>query len=99
MCFINKCTINNFQKEKIYIKSSVDDDVVGLFVSSVPEEEVDENACASYMQELYIVPEYRRRGIAKGIFTGFIKRQKQDTGFCIVEESPSGKYFINITLI
>lgn len=71
----------------------VGDQIAGLFVSSVPDQKIGDKDSASYLQELYIAPGFRKRGIAKDIFLRFIKSQIQDTGFCMVEESSSGKYF------
>lgn len=74
----------------------VGDKKAGLFVCSVPDEPVGDTDCASYLQELFLLPEFRGRGIARDIFCGFIERQKRDTGFCFVPESESGKYFIRL---
>ena len=60
------------------------------------KESVGDTDCASYLQELFLLPEFRGRGIARDIFCGFIERQKRDTGFCFVPESESGKYFIRL---
>lgn len=60
------------------------------------KESVGDTDCASYLQELFLLSEFRGRGIARDIFCGFIERQKRDTGFCFVPESESGKYFIRL---
>lgn len=73
-----------------------DGETAGLFVPSVPAEPIEDKDCASYLQEMFVRPKYRGRGIAKDIFMSFIRQQKQDTGFCIVPESQSGKYFLKL---
>ena len=62
-------------------------------MTSVPKEKITDKDCASYIQELYVIPEFRRRGIAKDIFLSFIESQQQDIGFCMVEDSLSGVYW------
>lgn len=74
----------------------VDGQPAGLFVSSVPSEKLDKGNCQSYLQELYVKPEYRGRGIGKDIFLRFIKAQTDDTGFCMIEESKAGKYWTRL---
>lgn len=65
----------------------------GLLVTAVPAEPVGDADCTSYIQELYVLPEFRRRGIAKDILLTFLKTRDRDTGFCITKGSPSGEYF------
>lgn len=65
----------------------------GLLVTAVPAEPVGDTDCTSYIQELYVLPEFRRRGIAKDILLTFLKTRDRDTGFCITKGSPSGEYF------
>lgn len=69
----------------------VDGKNAGLVVTSVPEEPLDEKYAQSYLQEIYVAPAYRRRGIAGDIFLRFIRNQEHDTGLCMVEDSPAGR--------
>ncbi len=71
----------------------VGEEVAGLLVTSVPEEEISDTEYTSYLQELYVCPNFRRRGIGRDIFLRFIKNQKRDTGFCMIPESQSGRYW------
>lgn len=74
----------------------VGDKPAGLFVCSVPAKPVEEGDCTTYLQELYVAPAYRKRGIARDIILTFIEACERDTGFCITKESPSGEYFLRI---
>lgn len=62
--------------------------VAGLFVSSVPDNKVNAGEAETYMQEIYVCPKFRHRGIEKDIFLRFIGQQKAATGFRITSGNP-----------
>ena len=71
----------------------VEDSFAGLLVTSVPGEPVADGDCGAYLQELYVSPEYRGRGIATDIALRFLGSQTGDTGLCVVENSPAGDFW------
>lgn len=74
----------------------VGNDIAGLFVSSVPEKKVAAGEAESYLQEIYVSPGFRCKGIAKDIFLRFIGQQTANTGFCMVENSNAGRYWTGL---
>ena len=62
-------------------------EIAGLFVCSVPGKDDEGDGCAAYLEEIYVLPGFRGRGIAKDIFLRFLRQQKGDTGFCVIREN------------
>lgn len=74
----------------------VKEELAGLFVSSVPDANEQDDDSKSYLQEMFVLPQFRHRGIAKDIFLRFIRQQTDNTGFCMVPEGKAGKYWVRL---
>lgn len=59
----------------------------GFAVVSVPKAEEEPDGCISYIEELYIEKEYRKKGIAKDIVKRFLRQQKGKSGFCVLKKN------------
>ena len=70
----------------------------GLLVTSVPEtaEEAEADGCGSYLEEIWVRPEYRRRGIARNIFLRYLRLQTTDTGFCVIPSNPAKQLWLGL---
>lgn len=69
------------------------DKAVGLFVCSVPSFETGAHDAESIIEAIYILPEFRGRGIARDVISRFIKQQKANVGFYMFENSRAKTYF------
>lgn len=71
---------------------------IGLFVTSVPEteEEMIKDGCGNYLEEIWLCPEYRRRGIASDIFLRYLRQQRTDTGFCVIPSNPARERWLGL---
>ena len=59
----------------------------GISVTSTPNEEVNADGCGSYLEDLYIHPKFRGRGIASDIFLRFVRQQKRPVNFCVMKKN------------
>lgn len=77
---------------------TVNGESAGLLVTSVPEtrEEALRDGCGNYLEELWIRPEHRRRGIATDIVKRYLRQQKTDTGFCVIPDNPAGAFWTGL---
>ncbi|MBO2517811.1 MAG: hypothetical protein CW338_11190 [Clostridiales bacterium] len=73
-------------------------ETAGLLVTSVPvsEEEAKEDGCGNYLEEIWLRPEYRGRGIAADIFRRYLRQQKTDTGFCVIPGNPAKDVWLGL---
>ena len=62
-------------------------DPAGILVTSTPTEQVNAHGCGSYMEDLYIMPKYRKRGIGTDIFLRFVRQQKWPVNFCVMKKN------------
>ncbi len=67
------------------------DEPIGLFVSSVPGKDDEEDGCTAYLEEIWIRPENRGQGIATDLFLRFLRQQFGATGFCAIPANPAAK--------
>lgn len=65
----------------------VEKEPAGILVTSTPNEEVNTYGCGSYMEDLYVIPKYRGRGIASDIFSRFIRQQNKPTNLCVMKKN------------
>lgn len=86
----------NVTKARYIIR--VGKEAAGLLVVSAPEtpEEAEADGCGSYLEEIWVRPEFRHRGIAGDIFRRHLRWQKTDTGFCVIEANPAAKYWLSL---
>lgn len=75
----------------------VEKEPTGILVTSAPNEEVNAYGCSSYIEDLYVVPKYRGRGIASDVFTRFIRQQKKPTNLCVMKKNaPALKFWEDV---
>ena len=68
----------------------------GLLVTSVPEPQDESDGCSSYLEEIWVKPEYRGQGIAKDIFLRFLRQQTGNTGFCVIPSNPAAELWFGL---
>lgn len=82
---------NNPRKKPYIIKEGKD--VAGIVVFSRPDED-DEDGCDIYIEELYVRPEYRRRGIAGRVSADYLAENGgRVCGLCCFKENTEALAF------
>lgn len=72
------------------------EEIAGFVVSMNETGEVSDTDCHTYIGELFILPQYRRCGIASKIVCDYIDTLKYDTGFCYIRDSYAGNLWIRL---
>lgn len=73
-----------------------DNEIAGFVVFMDETEEVDDADCHTYIGELFVLPKYRKRGIAGKIVCDYIDSLEYDTGFCYIRDSYAGNLWIRL---
>lgn len=81
-------TSNNDKKgEPVKSAETIELVPAGLAVVSGPGEEDLEDGCISYIEEMFLLPEYRGKGIATDFVSRFFRQQKGVVGFCVLKNN------------
>lgn len=75
---------------------SVSEEIAGFVVFMDETESTGDNDCHTYIGELFILPEYRKRGIAGKVVCDYIDSLEYDTGFCYIRNSYAGNLWIRL---
>ena len=70
-----------------------DGEPIGLAVLSGPGPEDEPDGCTHYVEEMYVVPEFRRRGIAADIALRYMRQNEGACGLCVAKGSEGALAF------
>lgn len=73
----------------------VGDETAGLVVFMDEKDVQDDASCHTYIGEIYILEQFRGRGIAGRIAEDYLLRQKYDVGLCYVRGSTAERFWLN----
>lgn len=71
----------------------VEDQPAGLVVFMDEAAQVGEDDCHTYLGELFVLPAFRKHGIAGSIAEAFFDAQDHDSGLCYIVGSPAEAFW------
>lgn len=74
----------------------VDKETAGLVVFMNETEKVGDDDCHTYIGEIFVLPEYRKKGIGSRIVCEYLDSLKYDCGFCYIRDSYAEKLWIEL---
>ncbi len=60
-----------------------DGEQIGLAVLSGPDPEDEPDGCTHYIEELFVLPEYRNKGIATDLALRYLRQNENSCGLCV----------------